>query len=66
MMKMLAKVGFSQSYTYFTWRESRADLEANAVKFTWPFLTKLFTSGPAVTIDGNIGKIGFLHSSIFL
>ena len=35
-------------------------------KFTWPFLTKLFTSGPAVTIDGNIGKIGFLHSSIFL
>ncbi len=27
MMKMLAKVGFSQSYTYFTWRESRYELE---------------------------------------
>lgn len=27
MMQMLAKVGFSQSYTYFTWRESRQELE---------------------------------------
>lgn len=27
MMKMLAKVGFSQSYTYFTWRETRYELE---------------------------------------
>lgn len=27
MMKMLAKVGFSQSYSYFTWRENRHDLE---------------------------------------
>ncbi len=27
MMKMLAKVGFSQSYTYFTWRETRQELE---------------------------------------
>jgi len=27
MMKMLAKVGFTQSYTYFTWRNSKAELE---------------------------------------
>lgn len=27
MMQMLAKIGFSQSYTYFTWRENRHDLE---------------------------------------
>jgi starch synthase (maltosyl-transferring) len=26
VMKQLAKVGFSQSYTYFTWRNSRAEL----------------------------------------
>jgi starch synthase (maltosyl-transferring) len=26
MMKMLAKVGFSQSYTYFTWRNSKSEI----------------------------------------
>jgi starch synthase (maltosyl-transferring) len=26
MMKMLAKAGFSQSYTYFTWRNSKSEL----------------------------------------
>lgn len=26
MMKMLAKVGFSQSYTYFTWRNTKAEI----------------------------------------
>lgn len=28
MMQALAKVGFTQSYTYFTWRESKAELKA--------------------------------------
>jgi starch synthase (maltosyl-transferring) len=27
MMKVLAKVGFTQSYTYFTWRNAKAELE---------------------------------------
>ncbi len=27
MMKVLAKVGFTQSYTYFTWRNSRPEIE---------------------------------------
>jgi len=27
MMKMLAKVGFSQSYSYFTWRETKHELQ---------------------------------------
>ena len=27
MMRMLAQVGFTQSYTYFTWRTSKADLQ---------------------------------------
>jgi starch synthase (maltosyl-transferring) len=27
MMKVLAKIGFTQSYTYFTWRNSKAELE---------------------------------------
>lgn len=28
MMYRLAKVGFTQSYTYFTWRNERAELQA--------------------------------------
>lgn len=34
MMKMLAKVGFSQSYSYFTWRETRAELEEYFTELT--------------------------------
>jgi len=39
-MKMLAKVGFTQSYTYFTWRNTRAELEEYATEL---FLTDLHT-----------------------
>ena len=38
IMYRLAKVGFSQSYTYFTWRETKADMEA--------YLTELSAPGP--------------------
>ncbi|MGI8658627.1 MAG: alpha-1,4-glucan--maltose-1-phosphate maltosyltransferase [Candidatus Limnocylindria bacterium] len=34
MMRMLAKVGFTQSYTYFTWRESAADLRDYLAELT--------------------------------
>jgi starch synthase (maltosyl-transferring) len=36
MMRKLAKVGFQQSYTYFTWRDTKADLIA--------YMTELATS----------------------
>jgi starch synthase (maltosyl-transferring) len=39
MMKMLAKAGFSQSYTYFTWRNSKSEITE--------YLTEL-TNGEAV------------------
>jgi starch synthase (maltosyl-transferring) len=38
VMAKLAEVGFSQSYTYFTWRDSKQDLTAYALEVT---------SGPA-------------------
>src|SRR5207244_2331606 len=38
MMRALAKAGFSQSYTYFTWRDTKAEL--------MEYLTEL-TQGPA-------------------
>jgi len=34
VMKALAKVGFTQSYTYFTWRTSKADLTAYVQELT--------------------------------
>ena len=39
MMYRLAKVGFSQSYTYFTWRNSKQELTE--------YLTELTTTAPA-------------------
>src|SRR5205823_5223235 len=37
MMRMLAKVGFSQSYTYFTWRNTKQELTE--------YMTELAQSG---------------------
>ncbi|MDZ4288623.1 MAG: alpha-1,4-glucan--maltose-1-phosphate maltosyltransferase [Prosthecobacter sp.] len=34
MMQVLGKVGFTQSYTYFTWREHKAELIAYATELT--------------------------------
>lgn len=34
MMRVLAKVGFTQSYTYFTWRNSRAEIEEYFTELT--------------------------------
>ena len=34
MMQMLAKVGFTQSYSYFAWRESKMDLEEYFTELT--------------------------------
>lgn len=34
MMKELAKIGFSQSYTYFTWRNSKAELTEYLTELT--------------------------------
>jgi starch synthase (maltosyl-transferring) len=46
VMRRLAKIGFSQSYTYFTWRNTKAELTA--------YLTEL-TRGPAVEyMRGNL------------
>jgi starch synthase (maltosyl-transferring) len=36
MMRALAEVGFQQSYTYFTWRNSRAEIEAYASELAGP------------------------------
>ena len=45
LLQQLAKVGFSQSYTYFTWRNTRAELEE--------YLTELTTTEQAEYLRPN-------------
>ena len=53
IMKALAKLGFSQSYTYFTWRERKAELESYLTEITrYPerdfFRPNFFVSTPDI------------------
>jgi starch synthase (maltosyl-transferring) len=42
MMKVLAKVGFTQSYTYFTWRNEKAELIDYLEEITGPPVAEYF------------------------
>ena len=42
MMGRLAKVGFSQSYTYFTWRQTKAEFEAYVTELTTTSVKEFF------------------------
>jgi starch synthase (maltosyl-transferring) len=42
MMKVLAKAGFTQSYTYFTWRNSKAELTEYLTEITTPPVAEYF------------------------
>jgi len=53
MMRQLAKIGFTQSYTYFTWRESASDLRDYLSELTQGemrdyFRPNLFTNTPDI------------------
>ena len=53
MMQRLAKVGFTQSYTYFTWRETAAELREYLTELTQSemreyFRGNLFTNTPDI------------------
>ena len=53
VMKALAKLGFTQSYTYFTWREHKAELESYLTEITrYPerdfFRPNFFVSTPDI------------------
>lgn len=53
MMKQLAKIGFTQSYSYFTWRNSRQELEEYFTELTQSgmkeyFRANLFTNTPDI------------------
>jgi starch synthase (maltosyl-transferring) len=42
MMKVLAKAGFTQSYTYFTWRNDKAELAEYLTEITTPPVSDYF------------------------
>jgi starch synthase (maltosyl-transferring) len=53
MMRALAKAGFSQSYTYFTWRNSKAELTEYLIELTQSgmkdyFRPNFFTNTPDI------------------
>ncbi|MBM3857281.1 MAG: DUF3416 domain-containing protein [Verrucomicrobia bacterium] len=71
MMKRLAKVGFTQSYTYFTWRNTREELEEYFTELTQSemkeyFRPHLFTNTPDILpfYLQQSGRTGFLIRSV--
>jgi starch synthase (maltosyl-transferring) len=56
VMKALAKAGFTQSYTYFTWRNERTEIEEYLTEITQPpvaeyFRGNLFINTPDILPD---------------
>ncbi len=70
MMRALAKIGFTQSYTYFTWRESRDELRAYFTELTQSemreyFRGNLFTNTPDINPHHlDAGRPAFVIRSV--
>ncbi|WP_447919858.1 alpha-1,4-glucan--maltose-1-phosphate maltosyltransferase [Achromobacter aegrifaciens] len=67
MMYRLAKIGFTQSYTYFTWRNDKAELEAYLEELSTPpaadfFRPNFFVNTPDINpyFLQSSGRPGFL------
>ncbi|MBW3612981.1 MAG: alpha-1,4-glucan--maltose-1-phosphate maltosyltransferase [Chloroflexi bacterium] len=70
MMRQLAKIGFTQSYTYFTWRESAAELREYFTELTQSemrefFRGNLFTNTPDINPHHlDAGRPAFVIRSV--
>jgi starch synthase (maltosyl-transferring) len=70
MMQQLAKIGFTQSYTYFTWRETRDELREYFTELTQTelheyFRPNLFTNTPDINPHHlNHGRPAFVIRSV--
>jgi starch synthase (maltosyl-transferring) len=67
MMQTLAKVGFTQSYTYFTWRNTKSELTEYLTELTQTemkdyFRTNFFTNTPDILPEylQRSGRPGFM------
>lgn len=56
MMRTLGKIGFHQSYTYFTWRHTKAEFQ--------DYLTQLSTSSDT-TCDGLTGSVDYMRPNFW-
>jgi starch synthase (maltosyl-transferring) len=71
LMYRLAKVGFSQSYTYFTWRNTKAEITEYLTELTTPpvagfFRPNFFVNTPDINpvfLQGS-GRPGFLIRAV--
>jgi starch synthase (maltosyl-transferring) len=70
MMRMLAKVGFTQSYSYFIWRETRDELRAYLEELTQGemrdyFRANFFTNTPDINPHHiDIGRPAFVARTV--
>ena len=70
MMQLLAKSGFTQSYTYFTWRETAAELREYLTELTQSemreyFRGNLFTNTPDINPHHlDAGRAAFVIRSV--
>jgi starch synthase (maltosyl-transferring) len=70
MMQLLAKAGFTQSYTYFTWRETAAELREYLTELTQGemreyFRGNLFTNTPDINPHHlDAGRAAFVIRSV--
>ena len=72
IMRALAKVGFSQSYTYFTWKNSRYDLTEYLVELVTSgmqdyYRPNFFTNTPDILTEQlQLGGPGQFHARLVL
>jgi starch synthase (maltosyl-transferring) len=70
MMRMLAKVGFTQSYSYFIWRETRDELRAYLEELTQGemreyFRANFFTNTPDINPHhADLGRPAFVARTV--
>jgi starch synthase (maltosyl-transferring) len=70
MMRMLAKVGFTQSYSYFIWRESRDELRAYLEELTQGemreyYRANFFTNTPDINpYHVDLGRPAFVARTV--
>jgi starch synthase (maltosyl-transferring) len=57
MMKALGKLGFTQSYTYFAWRNTKAELTSYLEELTRPPMTDYFRPNLFITTPDILPKI---------
>ena len=57
VMYRLAKLGFSQSYTYFTWRNTKPELTEYFTELTQTEVQRFFPRQPVAEYSGYLDRV---------